>query len=169
MLTTTKAAEAREATARVEGRQEYIASLEAWHKRLNDQQAALTASFDVNSVHGWIINVWDDYPEGGTTFTYVEMRDVPDFICFDVLMHLLAYARGNSRITETGVNLSLRFHDSSSVYPALIGNPTGEYSLFKRWEMTIASVSYEHLDQVVAELQKTPMYQGKPFDVISES
>tara|TARA_R110002124_G_scaffold128157_4_gene288556 strand:+ start:6011 stop:6520 length:510 start_codon:yes stop_codon:yes gene_type:complete len=169
MLTTTKETERRVAAAREEGRNDFISCLEAWHKRQSDHQAALEASFDLNDVKEWCVNVWDDYPEEGATYAYVEMPSVPDCICIDVLLHLLAYARVNSLIEKAGVNLRLRFHDSSSVYPALIGNPTGEYSLFKRWELEIAGASYETLDQVVAELKKAPMYHGKPIDVISES
>ncbi len=169
MITTTKAAEARAEAARKEGRQAYIASLEAWHKRLGEQQSVLEASFDVNDVEAWLVNVWDDYPEKGTTYAYVEMNDVPDCRCLDLLMHLLRFAQDNHKITKTGVELGLRFHDSSTVYPALIGCSTGEYSLFKRWEITITGASYEALDQVVAELKMAPMFWAKPIDVYSES
>lgn len=169
MLTTIKEAQRRAEAARMEGRQEYIASLQAWHKRLSDQQAVLEASFDLRDVKDWSVNLWDDFPDKGTTYGYVEMGFVPDCICLDLLMHLLVYARGNSQIRQTGVYLSLRFHDTSSVYPTLIGHPPGEYSLFKRWEITIAGASHEALEQVVPELQKAPMYLGKPFDIYSES
>ncbi|GGM25217.1 hypothetical protein ACFQDN_21780 [Pseudomonas asuensis] len=169
MLTTTKEAERRVAVAREEAKKDFISCLEAWHKRQSDHQATLEASFDLNDIKAWCVNVWDDYPEEGTTYAYVEMPSVPNCISLDVLLHLLTYGRSNCLINKAGVSLNLRFQDLSSVYPALIGNPTGEYSLFKRWEITIVGASYEALDQVVYGMKQAPMYLGKPFDVISES
>jgi hypothetical protein len=169
MLTTTKTAERQAASALVEGRKSYISDLQAWHKRLHEKQVELESTFDLRKVNKWSVNVWDDFPEGGTTYAYVEMDAIPDVVCVDLLMHLLAYAKSNRVINDSDCALSLRFYDSSSVHPVLIGSRVGEYSMFKRWEMTITGASYESLDLVVQELKKAPDFQDKPFKIYSES
>lgn len=169
MLVSSKKASSERDAAFNEGRKTYISCLQAWHKKLADEQIRLEASYSLDSIDKFSINVWDDYPEEEGTYAYVEMSEVPDKICFDVLIHLLGFAKANQVIKYTGVKLGLRFYDSSVVYPALIGNKEGEYSLFKRWELTICGADYETLELIVDQLKMAPLFEDKKVDVYSES
>lgn len=168
-LTTKNEAHRMELAAKVEGRLQYISDLEAWHKKQNEQQAELESSFDINGIQSWHVNIWDDYPEGGLTYGYVEMGAVPERLCLEILLHLMSYARNNIVINKSGSAISLRFMDSSTVYPGLIGVESAEYCLSKRWEITISGASHETLETIVTELEKAPRYLGKPFNIYSES
>lgn len=48
-------------------------------------------------------NVWDDYRGEEGTYAYVDMSEVPDKICFDLLDHLLNYAKRNQELRSTGI------------------------------------------------------------------
>lgn len=169
MLVSSKKATAEKDAAFKEGKKSFIDSLQAWHKKLAEEQIRLEASYSLGSIDKFSVNVWDDYPKEEGTYAYVEMSEVPDKICFDVLIHLLGYAKANQVIKSTGVKLGLRFYDSSAVYPALIGNKEGEYSLFKRWELTICGADYETLEIIVNQLKMVPLFEDKKVDVYSES
>lgn len=169
MLVSSRKAKAETDAALIEGRDRYISSLRAWHKRCAHKQAELEASFDPAAISKYSVNVWDDYPEAEGTYAYVEMNEVPDTVCFDVLLHLLAFAKSTPVIMDMGIDLGLRFYDSSIAYPTLIGRPDGEYSLCKRWELTIAGAGYETLENVVDQLKGAPAFAGKALDIYSES
>ncbi len=169
MLVSSKKAKVEKEAAFNEGRNTYIEQLQAWHKRCADNQVNLDSSFDPTTVSKYSINVWDDYPEEEGTYAYVEMCEVPDRICFDVLLHLFVYAKSNPKIMDMGVNLGMRFCDSSECFPTLIGRRDGEYSLFKRWEIIITGADYEILEKVVGLLKEVPAFSGKSLDIYSES
>jgi hypothetical protein len=152
-----------------EGRKNFIAAFQEWHKKIADKQTELESSFSMEAITSFSVNVWDDYDESEGTYAYVEMRGVPDSVCCDVLIHILEFAKSNKNIVATGAKFGLRFYDSAAVYPTLIGNPEVEFSLFKRWEMTIIDADYETLGVIVAEFKALPQFQGKPITIYSES
>lgn len=153
----------------VDDKKNYIAAFEAWHKRMSENQIKLKETFTLDSLTAIPVNVWDECEDGGTTFAYVEKQNVPDSVCCDVMLHILRFIRSNQVITSTGVEFGLRFYDSSTAYPALIGNPELEFSLFKRWELTIKGADPEKLEIIVEELKAVPPFEGKPINVYSES
>lgn len=169
MLWSKKTLDRRVTAAISQGRQEYMSDLKAWHKRVTDRQAEVEVSFDLHAVKQWDVNVWDDFEEGGETYAYVKMADVPDNAAIDLLLHLLSYAKNNDSIANTGVKVGLRFYDSSAVYPSLIGRRDGEYALFKRWELTFMGVDYPSLEVIVSELKQADPFMGKTIRVCSES
>lgn len=155
--------------AETKGRDHYILALQAWHKKIADKEKVLEDSFVEKKVEKYSINVWDDYPQDGMTYAYVEMPDIPGSICCILLTYIIDVANNNEKITALGVNLALRYYDSSVVYPTLIGDREAEFCLFKRWEITIDGADYEKLEVIVEELQKIKHYKDKPLDVYSES
>jgi len=169
MLVSSKRMTAEKDAAFKDGRETFIANFLAWHKIIAEKQLCLETNYSPDSIDKFQVNVWDDYRDEEGTYAYVDMSEVPDRICFDLLDHLLNYAKGNREIRSTGIKLGMRFYDSSSVYPALIGNKQGEYSLYKRWELMIFGADYETLALVVDQLKKVPPFEGKPIDVYSES
>mgnify|MGYP006896883287 CR=1 FL=1 len=152
-----------------EGRDSFISDFKKWQNKFTAKEEALEKSFSISDIKSFNVNVWDDYPENGTTYAYVESSDTPDKVCIEVLIHLLGFANANSVIQGVGAKLGIRFYDSSNIHPILIGAAGREFSLFKRWEMTIDGASYEDLELIVNELKKTPSYKDKTVSVYSES
>lgn len=151
-----------------QGRQEFISDLQKWHAEQADKERKLELGFCFDAVQEFGVNVWDDYPEYGLTYAYVESSKTPANLCLDILLHLLAYAKENSVIQGTAAKFGIRYNDSSITYPSLIGRD-GEYSLSKRWELTVEGVDYNTLSLIVEELGKVSAFNNKRISVYSES
>lgn len=169
MLISTCKANTEKDIAYKKGKAAFIADLLTWHRKVAEHQRCLEASYVPESIDCFCINVWDDFADEEGTYAYVEMQDVPDRVCFDVLNHLLSFANENPVIRSTGATFGMRFFDASIVWPALIGNPDSEFGLFKRWEITIAGIDLEALETVVQQLQGAPKFMNKRIDVLCES
>jgi len=169
MLVSKKNAESRSKKAFKEGRNSYVSDLKAWHEKQSTLQSELDAEFENSSIEKFSVNIWDDSSEGGITYAYVEMNGAPNSVCFDLLTALYEFSKSNVKINKTGVKFGIRFYDASTVWPSLIGDRNSEFSLYKRWEMTIHGANYESLEVVVKELKRFPQFMGKPVDIYSES
>lgn len=156
------------------GREHTLNALVEWHQRLADRQKELDRTFSLDHIESFSVNVFDDYDadSGENTYAYVAMRDVPDRVCCDILLHILNFARSNPTLSKAGVRFGFRFHDSSEFYPILIGDvecPEQELSMCKQWEIIIEGASYNTLRVVVKELKKVQPFRGKMIKVYSES
>lgn len=154
-----------------EGRKSYIESFEKLHKKLADKQAELERTFTMESITSFPVNVWDDYDEDANegTYAYVEMREVPNKVCCDLLIYILEFAKSNPEIAQTGAKFNLKFYDSATMFPALVGRDRDELVLHQRWEIRITGANYETLEFIVDKLKSIPKYQGKQIDIYSES
>lgn len=169
MFVSKKSAKSASDEALKKGRESFIESLEVWHKKFDDNQSKLANEFELSSIQFWSLNVWDDFPEQGETYAYVEMIGVPNEICCELLISLLGYANNNDKIKQTGAKLRLSFFDSSVKYPALIGRRDAQFTMSKHWQLMISGINYEEFGILVDELKKAPPFKGKPLDVYSES
>lgn len=158
-------------TALNHGRNNYIESFEQLHKKFAEKQAELERTFCMDDVKSFPVNVWDDYDENESdgTYAYVEMREVPNKVCCDLLIHILAFAKSDPEIAETGAIFNLSFYDSVKLFPGLVGRKNDEFILNQRWEIRITNANYDALEVIVQRLKKVPNYQGKPISVYSES
>ena len=92
------------------------------------------------------INLWDDYhddgfiPEGKIqeTYAYVE-SDMEDQDCKTVLELLKTTIEGLAK-TEWKLELYLNYHDSTKIYPNLVGTEY-EFTLYKRWQLEVNNPS----------------------------
>lgn len=151
------------------GRESFIAHLIAWHKKVEERQRELESHYTAQAIENYSINIWDEYTDLGETFAYVEMTEVPNSICFELLNRMLLFARGNKAVNKLDIGLAMRFYDSSTFHPALIGNKEAEFTMYKRWEIVISHVTPTKLENLVRELNACPPYLRIPFDVYSES
>lgn len=151
-----------------QGRQEFIADLQKWHAEQAEEQRKLELDFCLDDVQEFGVNVWDDYPENGLTYAYVESPKTPANLCLDILLHLMIYAKENITIQGSAAKFGIRHNDSSIVYPSLIGKD-GEYCLTKRWELTVEGADYNALALIVDELKKVSDWKCKRISVYSES
>jgi hypothetical protein len=143
---------------------EFSDNIKLWHEEYQAEQKQFEINFNFDSVEQLSINVWDELDSNNSTYIYVEMNEVPDKCCFDILINLYDYLK-----TSNVKDISVRFFDSTTIYPINLLSDTGRYTSFKRWELLLSNVDYETLNNVVGILKKAPSFKGKKFSVYSES
>ena len=164
MFTTRKNHEFKLSQAKRDAQIEFNNIIKAWHEHYESGQRKLESEFNFDDVESWQVNVWDEINHLENTYIYVEMQKVPDKMCFAVLNHLWRYLSSH----EVS-NVSVRFYDSTSIYPSNLLTETGRYTSFKRWELLLEDVTADSLDSIVELLKQAPDFNGKKIDVYSES
>lgn len=92
------------------------------------------------------------------------MNEVPDTVCFDVISHLYSFIK--PKFTN---RITVRYFDAIAQHPENALTDMGRKLSFKRWELFVEDVDYEALDDLGTELKNCPPYQGKSFDIYSDS
>ncbi|EKO3612282.1 hypothetical protein M3914_003503 [Vibrio metschnikovii] len=140
--------------------------IKSWHQEYSQNQAKLESEFDFDATGTLSVNFWDDFDEAiGSTYAYVEMaEEVPDKFCFDILLHLYQFMQPNY-----GNQISIRFYDSTTLYPENLLDTLGRRISFKRWEILIENTNYSDLEEMVKSTQSVPVFKGRTIEIYSES
>ena len=91
-------------------------------------------------------------------------EEVPNKLCFDILLHLYQFMLPNY-----GNQISIRFYDSTTLYPENLLDTLGRRMSFKRWEILIENTNYSDLEEMVQNIQSVPVFKGRTIEIYSES
>lgn len=137
----------------------------SWHEEHRLNQLELENNFEFNTLNKLQVNFWDDYDEEiGRTYAYVDLNSVPDKVCFQILLHL-----HNFLMPDYGNNISIRYFDSTSQHPQCLLKQLGRRTSFKRWEILIENSDYSALKKLINRAKAVPNFNGKSFEIYSES
>ncbi|MEI8659283.1 hypothetical protein [Vibrio sp. Hal054] len=166
MLISKKKAEEAKRQATKESQLNFADLIKSWHEEYSQNQAKLESEFDFDAIGTLSMNIWDDFDEAiGSTYAYVEMgEEVPDKFCFDIVLHLYQYMQPNY-----GNQISIRFYDSTTLYPENLLNNLGRRMSFKRWEILIKNTNYSDLEKMVKSIKSVPKFKGRTIEIYSES
>jgi hypothetical protein len=157
-----------------QARNDFADELVAYHEKYNLEQEKLEADFDSLKLKKINVNIWDDFESDSCvtdgelqeTYAYVEELKFPDKLCLDILSSTILYINSNNLLPEK-VNMSLKFYDSTTKYPILVGE--NEYSLYKRWQIEFKGITHKILDDLIDKLELFEPFNHIKLNIYSES
>lgn len=139
-------------------------AIKSWHAEREQEQIELATAYEKSPPSPVWINIWDELDELGRTNAYIVGNEVPDKVCFEMLLELR-----NHLISHNMHCASIRYNDDSVKYPLLLLRRISRYSLMRRWELAIHANNYEELEKIVAIARLFQLFQKTPVKIISES
>ncbi len=147
---------------------ELMNSIQKFHLEYDLKQKKLEKDFNFNQSGEIIINIDDDFTEDENTDTKmcVEHSDIPDKVCFDILLEVKEYIERNELLPED-CSMRFNFYDSASIYPTLALESS--YLLFKKWEIIFENINHDIINELLDDLKYFKTYKEVKVTFISES